>query len=84
MVFGGWPGINYNRTAGAKKMTFTQPLCLPCWRTDWPDGGMDRDPIPLKAEHAEMETCCLCGRPTNHGIYVRVDPKTVPFPRQEV
>lgn len=60
-------------------MTLTQPLCLPCWRTDWPDGGMSRD--PPHAISAPMEHCCLCDRPTNHGIYVRVDPATVPFPR---
>jgi hypothetical protein len=27
-----------------------------------------------------METCCWCGCQTAAGIYVRLDPHTVPFP----
>jgi hypothetical protein len=54
-----------------------QPLCLPCWRTDWPEGGMDKKPPRVRFDPAVMESCCLCGRPTNHGIYVRVDPVAI-------
>jgi hypothetical protein len=60
-------------------VTLPQPICLPCWRTDWPDGGMNRD--PPRVSGWPKETCCLCARPTNNGIYVRVDPTTVPFPQ---
>jgi hypothetical protein len=35
----------------------------------------------LKIPKEEWEPCCFCGTPTN--IYIRIDPKTVPFPRME-
>lgn len=29
------------------------------------------------------EKCCKCGNRTNSGIFIRVDPKTVAFPRED-
>lgn len=57
-------------------MSWTQPLCEACWD--------DRRPghIPARSMGA-VETCCLCGAATTSGIYIRMDPQTVPFPRNE-
>lgn len=46
------------------------PICLPCWRTRVSMGG---DP-PCQPGFPE-ETCSLCDRRTNHGIYI--DPATI-------
>lgn len=47
---------------------WNHPMCLRCWRVE----HMDRDPVRLR--ESETETCCTCGRPTTHGIYVRGEP----------
>jgi hypothetical protein len=31
----------------------------------------------------EKETCCDCGESTYEGVYFRVDPRTVKFPKVE-
>ena len=59
-------------------MTWTQPICSPCWEARNPG----REPIRLK-NLLEQETCCWCGNPTQDGIFVRVDPKTVNHPRKK-
>ena len=53
---------------------FTQPICGKCYTTAYPSRQ------PVKVINANPETCCVCGEPTEEGIYYRVDPKTVPFP----
>ena len=59
-------------------MTWTQPLCGECW------SAIDRrEPVRIKDEYAETETCCMCGHQTRSGIYRRMNPKTVRFPRVE-
>jgi len=35
----------------------------------------------LRIPESEWDPCCYCKRPTN--IYVRLDPATVPYPREE-
>lgn len=57
-------------------MTWTQPLCRACWDKERPH---DR-PYPMAERFRVQETCCLCGQSTDAGIYVRRDPKAVPFP----
>jgi len=32
---------------------------------------------------ADPEVCCACGTLTVEGVFVRVDPTKVPFPREE-
>lgn len=62
-------------------MTWTQPLCDACWETARPGHAPTRvfdDTMTAPIS----ETCCRCGQPTE-GIYVRIDPSTVPYPREE-
>lgn len=55
-------------------MTWTQPICQTCWNRENPG----RKPVTLR--DPEPETCSTCGNETVDGIYVRKDPKTVPYP----
>jgi hypothetical protein len=59
------------------RLSFTQPACDGCWSGRYPG----RQPVRLK--EPETETCCFCGAQTQAGIYVRVDPATVPSPTIE-
>lgn len=56
-------------------MSWTQPLCRACWDLAYPGRR------PTRVIDSDLETCCVCGQPTSAGIYVRVDPATVAFPR---
>jgi hypothetical protein len=58
-------------------MTWTQPVCLNRYLDLYPG----REPTRLNVPVEEWEPCCYCRTPTN--IYVRLDPTTVPFPREE-
>jgi hypothetical protein len=62
------------------KLSWTQPVC----DDDWAERNPDRpNPVRMNPEFTEQEQCCYCGKPTKSGIYVRVDPATVPFPASE-
>jgi hypothetical protein len=59
-------------------MTWTQPVCedrffMIC--------GENAVVHRVKVPESEWDPCCFCRRPTN--IYVRLDPETVPYPREE-
>lgn len=56
---------------------YTQPLCHGCWDQQRPDQPSDRS-----KNTGPTETCCECGETTTSGIYVRVDPDTVPHPSE--
>lgn len=58
------------------RYSFTQPQCRACWIDDNPN----RQPVALLPEERDDEICCTCGEPTDDGIYIRVDPQTVPHP----
>lgn len=58
-------------------MSWTQPICDECYSTESPG----RDPVRLK--EPDIERCCVCGTITSSGIYVRRDPRMVPFPRKD-
>lgn len=58
-------------------MSWTQPVCMDCWRAENPG----RDPVLMVT--VEPERCCKCGADSLAGIYIRIDPKTVPFPRRK-
>lgn len=60
------------------KLSWTQPLCDECWAERQPGRVAHRLVEP------ENEVCCWCGLATASGIYFRVDPATVYFPRVEV
>lgn len=54
--------------------SFTQPCCGACF-LDFAPGRR-----PTRVLGAESERCCHCGMHTDEGIYIRVDPATVPYP----
>lgn len=56
-------------------MNWTQPICVPCFAKRNPHGKQ-----PYRVIEADPERCCDCGQPHQSGIYIRVDPRTVPFP----
>ena len=66
-------------------MAWAQPLCDECWtkainpptRVRWPDSV----PSPRLRERFLGMHCCMCGVRTSSGIFVELDPATVPFPR---
>lgn len=37
-------------------------------------------PRPTRLTEAPIEECCFCGGPTISGIYVRANPKEMPWP----
>ena len=60
---------------------WTSPICEDRW---WQDYGTDgRQPFRMNEEVRTVERCVFCGQETRSGIYVRVDPATVPFPKLE-
>lgn len=59
-------------------MTWTQPVCRACWNV------REKGRIPVRVNNSgNDEFCCLCGRTTSEGIYMRLNPATVPFPKVE-
>lgn len=70
-------------------LSWTQPQCEACWveaNAEWIGEGVLtslRVPVMLRPDpdEARVEQCAWCGCATFVGIYVRVDPTTVPYPR---
>jgi hypothetical protein len=58
-------------------MTWTQPVCENRFQMLYPG----RVPVRLKIPMDDWDPCCYCKRLTN--IYVRLDPKTVPYPMEK-
>lgn len=58
-------------------VSFTQPICRTCWE----QRNVGRDPIRVREPPGEK--CCYCGAETFEGIYVRVDPRQVPYPSRD-
>jgi len=56
------------------RYSFTQPVCDECWDLRYPDR-----PSPRLGQ-GPQERCCDCTTLTSSGIYIRVDPSTVPHP----
>jgi hypothetical protein len=58
-------------------MTWTQPVCEERFRSIYPG----REPRALLLDADEKpDLCCFCEKPTT--IYIRIDPTTVPHPRE--
>lgn len=55
-------------------MSWRQPICNTCWAARYPGAHA------VRVVSADLERCCFCGRDTRSGIYVRVEPGTVPYP----
>jgi len=70
-------------------VTWTQAVCENGWRDySQREFGYVRTPsrvqVPFEEEEQrEEERCCFCGNVTDSGIFIRIDPKTVPYPRSE-
>lgn len=73
------------------RLTWNQPVCEACWianEGDWETCAEGvrltavRVPVIVPAERS-LEQCCFCGAPTIAGIFQRIDPATVRFPRVE-
>lgn len=52
---------------------WTQPICARCWYVLYPN----REPVHIN--NPKLEFCAYCAHITTMGIYIRVDPSTVPF-----
>jgi hypothetical protein len=63
-------------------MSWTQPCCERCW-VPFVIGVRQELLEPTRLIEPEQETCAFCGDDTSSGIYVRADPKQVPYSRQE-
>lgn len=71
-------------------MTWSQPCCEACWisrNAVIVDQNGDTSGIriasvrmPTVIRDPDIEQCAFCGSPTIVGIFVRADPKSVPFP----
>lgn len=55
-------------------MSWTQAICNDCWDERNPERKSPRKNTGM------AEKCCWCGFGTCSGIYVREDPKVVPYP----
>ena len=58
-------------------MSWTQAVCPQCWKVDNPNRSPVRFVVPME------ERCCKCGVYTEWPIYIRIDPRSVPFPSPE-
>lgn len=56
----------------------TEAVCRPCWHRA-------KGPIEPRAvlRGADPERCCMCGRTTTDGIYVKADTSKVRYPRAQ-
>jgi hypothetical protein len=56
------------------RYSWTQAICAPCFEGMYPD----RDPVRII--DADLEHCVICYGETRDGIYIRIDPKSAPYP----
>jgi hypothetical protein len=65
-------------------MSWTQPICAARWNQDYGSQGKGRiiDVDLDENGSGDPEQCCYCGKTTVCGIFVRIDPSTVPYPRE--
>jgi hypothetical protein len=59
-------------------MNWNQVACHDCWDRNNPG----REAVRMRGAFPMLK-CSWCGKPTNSGIYVRTDPRTVPFPQPD-
>lgn len=59
------------------ELSWNQVICDACW---WAQHG-ERNPVRVR-NRGEL-ICAFCGQVTDGGIFVRRNPATVPFPREE-
>lgn len=64
------------------ELSWDQPCCERCWiyRIGRTDDGEIRRPVRVAGRDPVVEQCAFCGMLTIMGIYVRHDPREVPYP----
>lgn len=67
---------DYRTRSAAKKPGWTQAICRGCWNEQHPEKPVTNAPTIYVGD-----VCCYCGESANTGLYVRVDPTTVPHPQ---
>jgi len=62
-------------------VNWNQIACVACWNANNPG----REPFRAIGVAAidGSDHCSWCGNPTNSGIFVRADPRIVPFPQPD-
>jgi hypothetical protein len=55
-------------------------MCIVCWKSNRPDRPLDPK---TRYTGGPVENCAWCGHVTVAGIYVRADPRELPFPAPE-
>ena len=68
------------RIKRTRRLSWTHGICDFCWEKRFPD----KEPHRMSPELREVERCCDCGNSTVSGVYVRLNPITVRFPREEL
>lgn len=53
---------------------WNHPLCDDCWKLRAPE----REPVRIR-DVSKATTCAQCGRDTYSGIWVRIQPGTLPY-----
>lgn len=64
-----------------KNYSWTQPACDTCFAGVFPGVA---EPFRMTENMREDEVCCMCGVTHRSGIYIRINPSTVPHPTEEV
>jgi len=54
-----------------------QQICEDCWYDENPDKS------PIKVKNSVKGICCICGKITDGGIFIHVNPATVAYPTLE-
>ena len=52
---------------------WNHPLCDDCWK------ARAGDRVPVRIRDADPETCAQCGQETTSGIWVRIEPGSLPY-----
>lgn len=60
---------------------WSQPMCGCCWQAYALGKFGDARHLATVLRSPPPEVCCTCGGKAEQGIYIRVDPDLVPFPR---
>lgn len=67
-----------------KRYSWNASICLSCWNQRNPDRLGKPEVGTQKYISGEVERCTYCGGGHVSGIYVRDDPRQVPFPRLDI
>lgn len=72
------------------RYSWNQPKCERCWidhEGKWEPLASHPEAerllevrSPVRVSEVELETCSWCGEPTIFGVFVRADPRSVPYP----